>query len=293
MVQPGQVFIPRHRKLSRFLVEQLLLEYLDERLDHDTRRAVEEVIKKDKQLSSLVLNYKKADHYCTGLKTIQIQEEYIQQLSSKKSKFEIWRQRLAWSQWPTFVRWGVEALLISTAISTVALIVPWEKFLKLTPQKNHEVLLTQVHKEPDKEPTPPPPVEEKPAPIVAAPAVEKPAVVEAKQVESVADVEEKKPAAGQPKGFVYRADMALGNIEELNATIVTEIEKLGGVKAGQVELGWKKPKGRYFHFTLPESNYESLVQYLRTFGPVQITKAPHWRVMHEGEIRIILWIEGS
>lgn len=94
-----------------------------------------------------------------------------------------------------------------------------------------------------------------------------------------------------PKGFVYRAFMTLGKIESVTESIRDELQKLGGQKAGEVRMGWRKPKGSYFHFSVPESNYDAVVEMLRSFGPVQIAKDPHWRVMPEGKIRIILWVE--
>ncbi|MBK8202190.1 MAG: hypothetical protein IPK68_07705 [Bdellovibrionales bacterium] len=95
------------------------------------------------------------------------------------------------------------------------------------------------------------------------------------------------------KNFVYRAFMKLDKLEDGSSQIASEIKRLGGVKAGQVELGWKKPKGSYFHFSIPESNYEELLKILRTFGPVRIDKEPHWRVVPQGQIRFILWVEDN
>jgi hypothetical protein len=93
------------------------------------------------------------------------------------------------------------------------------------------------------------------------------------------------------KGYVYRAFMTVEGVDGKTAEITQSLQALGGTKAGQVELGWRKAKGSYFHFSLPESNYEEVVKLLRNFGPVRIYKDPHWRVMPEGKIRFILWVE--
>ncbi|MCC7403362.1 MAG: hypothetical protein IT288_03105 [Bdellovibrionales bacterium] len=103
------------------------------------------------------------------------------------------------------------------------------------------------------------------------------------------------PAAGADrkpmKGYVYRAFMTVEGVDGKTGEITQGLQALGGTKAGQVELGWRKAKGSYFHFSLPESNYEEVVKLLRNFGPVRIYKDPHWRVMPEGKIRFILWVE--
>jgi len=68
---------------------------------------------------------------------------------------------------------------------------------------------------------------------------------------------------------------------------------LGGQKAGEVQIGWRKPDGSYFHFSLEEDKLEELKQFMSSYGPVRFYKDPHWRVMPQGKIRIILWIEDS
>ncbi len=96
---------------------------------------------------------------------------------------------------------------------------------------------------------------------------------------------------GDVKGFVFRAFMTLGNLEEIAPQITDTIVELGGSKAGEVELGWRRGTGRYFHFSLPEANQEKLMEKLHAYGPVRISKDPHSRVMPEGQVRFILWIE--
>jgi len=110
-----------------------------------------------------------------------------------------------------------------------------------------------------------------------------------------ADEETQAPAAkeNKPKGFVYRAYMTLGNLDDLGPKITEHITELGGEKAGEVELGWKRGTGRYYHFTVPEEGEEKLLEKLRAYGPVRISKDPHPRIMPEGQVRFILWIEAA
>ena len=102
---------------------------------------------------------------------------------------------------------------------------------------------------------------------------------------------EKKDA--KAKGFVYRAFMSITNVDEASEQIVQQIKELGGVKAGEVELGWKRGSLRYFHFTMPQANEELLLEQLRAYGPVRISKDPHPRVMPEGQVRFILSIDAK
>lgn len=93
--------------------------------------------------------------------------------------------------------------------------------------------------------------------------------------------------------FVYRAFMTLKDLESINPKIVQQLKELGAEKAGEVELGWKRGTGRYFHFTMPESNDGKLLEALKVYGPVRISKDPHPRQMPAGVSRYILWIEST
>lgn len=100
-------------------------------------------------------------------------------------------------------------------------------------------------------------------------------------------------SGGKPKGFVYRAFMNLPNLEETGPRITSMIRGLGGAKAGEVEIGWKRGTGRYYHFSMPEMNEKRLMDQLQVYGPVRISKDPHPRVMPKGQVRFILWIEST
>ncbi len=97
----------------------------------------------------------------------------------------------------------------------------------------------------------------------------------------------------KPKSFVYRVFMTLPNALEVAPQIAVQIRELGGEKAGEVDLGWRKGNGSYFHFTLPESNEQKILEKLRAYGPVRISKDPHPRVMPAGQVRFILWVDSS
>lgn len=102
-------------------------------------------------------------------------------------------------------------------------------------------------------------------------------------------------AAGDAKarGFVYRAFMTLDNLEEIGPKITSDIVALGGEKAGEVELGWRRGSGRYYHFALPEDNEKKILERLQVYGPVRISKDPHPRIMPPGKVRFILWIDSA
>jgi hypothetical protein len=100
-------------------------------------------------------------------------------------------------------------------------------------------------------------------------------------------------SAKSSRGFVYRAFMTLADIENVAPKITQQLKELGAEKAGEVELGWRRGSGRYYHFSMPESNEQRLLENLRGYGPVRISKDPHPRVMPDGQVRFILWVESG
>ena len=145
-------------------------------------------------------------------------------------------------------------------------------------------------------PSPPPtlmaatPVPKIPVVKPGVPVIPTPAVV-AKPVEVPAATTA--VASRTSRSFVYRAFMTLGDLDDVAPKITQQMKELGAEKAGEVELGWRRGSGRYYHFSMPEVNEQKLLEALRVYGPVRISKDPHPRVMPEGQVRFILWIESG
>jgi hypothetical protein len=110
-----------------------------------------------------------------------------------------------------------------------------------------------------------------------------------------ADLAAGKPKAGdaKAKGFVYRAWLQTADVDEITPKLKAKIEELGGEKAGEHELGWKRGNSTYFHFAVPGKSEQDLTDQLKAFGRVRISKDPHPRVMPDGQIRFILWVEAD
>ena len=93
------------------------------------------------------------------------------------------------------------------------------------------------------------------------------------------------------EGYVYRVFVSTKDASEASDKTKEMILGMGGTKAGEVELGWQEPRGRYFHFIIPEKTYDEFIGFIKTLGPVRIQKDRHPRVMPEGQIRFILLVQ--
>lgn len=93
------------------------------------------------------------------------------------------------------------------------------------------------------------------------------------------------------QGWLYRGSIGVSNLSATSNKFIEKITEIGGRKAGEVPLGWKKGGGTYFHFTMPEKQYEAFVQFMNEYGKLKIQKEKHPRVMPEGIIRVIITVD--
>lgn len=112
----------------------------------------------------------------------------------------------------------------------------------------------------------------------------------------VADLKAQNLPKGIPEaqsgGFLFRGDVAITNLDAGVPKLTSKIESLGGRKAGDVSLGWRKgPSSAYFHFTIPAAKYGELATFMSQFGKLRLSKEKHPRVMPDGIIRLIVTVE--
>ncbi len=316
----------RTRHLSDFMCKEMMYDFVSKKLDHSREKAVQEHMQKNQHLQKDLEKIRFALKYCEDLSQTEIAADFIEMVDEKaSSQISTLVARLKWQYLPEQLRWSIQAISLSVLAGYAIYLTPWQKIKNFIPEK---VEFTKV--EAPRHEQPAPAVNVAAVPVVAAPVAPSPAakvpVVAEKQLEPV--VEEphvipniaKEESEGQVdlslaqgegrlkkdakktvvqgnqaqfKGLLYRMYMSHEDVDKITSEVIDKITALGGEKAGDVKLGWRKSDGSYFHLTLDESNYDTLMSYLQTFGPVRISKDPHWRVMPAGKIRIILWIEGK
>jgi hypothetical protein len=100
---------------------------------------------------------------------------------------------------------------------------------------------------------------------------------------------DKKIATG---GFLYRGQFSVTNVEMIAPKLKEKIIALGGRKAGEVEIGWKKSDSTYYyHFTIPEAKFEEINQYFKSYDNPNMIKEKHPRVMPDGILRLIITVD--
>jgi hypothetical protein len=305
------------RKLTKFLCQELLYDYMTGHLDADRKKAVEEYLSEHPEMRVELKEMAEAVSYCDKLSQTKLSDELTESLAQVRLASEVVAEKVAYRNWPDLLKWSTEATIISVCVAGIAMVVPWNSIRTVFERPSSEhVILADVEKKIDEKDVdvpsaapifigpPKPPGGEAPAataaPVAVAPKatpIPAPTATPTPVLKVIAKTDEVKPnpndKRGQPKGLLYRIMMNHANIRTLAPTISDRIRELGGKKAGQVEIGWRKSNGNYFHFAMPEKEYQKLISTLGGYGPVRIYKSPHERVMPAGSIRIILWVEDA
>lgn len=310
---------------SEFFAREFLYDLVNSTLDPARREAVDKAVKENRELQEDVEKIRAGIHYASQLAATKVADSLLEQIDEPETYMSVLLKKTNYERWPMAVKWGLEALVVLAVLVSVLVIVPWDKALKwgLSP-RGREIVLAEMSRPPKSEieiagtaehagetvfedegtqaanqpkPVPPPPVAVAPVPAVPAaapvPAKTPPvaAAVPAPAAPTVAAVDaDKRPKGGE--GALYRGVMSVTNVGVTSAKIRDKVIELGGRKAGEVEIGWRKtPTQSYFHFTMPEAKYEELQRFLADYGKSDLHKEKHPRVMPDGIIRLILTVE--
>lgn len=281
------------------MAQESLYDYVSGQLDLDRKTAFETYLHSSSELQSELNMMLAAEKYTLHLAKTRIAPVVLDQMQEVRSITEVVFLKLKWKNWPDFMKWATEAFLISVFIASAIIIIPWGKiqFHQSSKDTKRDAKSTTIAT-----PTTEPATQAVTQPTASAPiaaVTTKSALVESVTATNMTDEGATETTSGEDrtlkkmKGLLYRILLDTEDSDSHTVALREKIISLGGKKAGQVELGWRKrdPDGNYYHFTMPESNYQKLITTLGGYGPVRIFKNPHERVMPEGQIRIILWIE--
>lgn len=319
------------RNLTTFLCQEMLFEYATDRLDAERSADVANFLPSDKSCQDTLEAIRRGLDYSSCLSRTTVAPELVARLRESESIFSLVRRFMEWEEWPETLRWSVSAIAISLLLAGIVSVVPWQRLTIHSQKEKNTIVLADIpnsavpakssadstevaegetqeqaaengaedlgtsgDEHDDGTSVPPPVAAGAPnvAPEAAPPRAADKELPSPGETGQTAALTPPTPAKEQkPRGFVYRAFINLANVDESTPQIVQSLVDLGAEKAGEVPLGWRRGAGSYFHFTAPESNENQVLELLRSYGPVRISKDPHPRVMPAGQIRFILWVE--
>lgn len=260
-----------------------------------------------------------AHTYCSQLDKIEISQDFLSHFQASQTPLDKLISKTGFRSWPTGVKWALESLLIICVIMIFAIIMPWDSFLKwnwlgrsgqvvLSEYKNNSQSSEQNSGESDGEatsvlyPDEPEQASEKdptaPLLVTGKPSEQAPkssgtqnpsAGKETPSATTSPGAED--TTAAKRTGFLYRGQIKVTNLDAITTKFIDKISEMGGRKAGDVPLGWRKGAGSYFHFTIPETKLASIKEFLGEYGSFTLSKEKHERVMPDGIARIIIQME--
>jgi hypothetical protein len=301
------------RKLTPFVGQELLYDYLCHKLDPERMRAIEDLVTRSRETQDEIHTLTKALNYVEQLRETTVSQSLIENIKAPTSYFQGLLQKVRFGEWPVGIKLGIEVLIVATLVFSSIIVIPWHRINNFKWESSGEVTLAEIQNDLQKpasneteltpkeavtfqdegtvaaKPTPPTAqAEPTPAQVVAAVAATSTAPV----LPAMDPKTEAQSAAGSKnsssQGYLYRGTISVTNLTATSEKFVERIGDLGGRKAGEVDLGWKKGDGTYFHFTIPEARYETLIGYLNEYGKLQIQKEKHERIMPDGIIRLII-----
>lgn len=316
----SQFFSKRgQREMSAFFAKELIYDYLTNALDADRVRAVEKELKENSDLAREVAQIKAGLHYTEKLSESFVDESVLEEIKMPSSYLQVALRKINFAQWPSGLKLGFEATLVALGVTILSLLVPWHRLVHWNWVSSSEITLSEIDRtftasvadnEVNTDGTIDFPDEEVGEVSVAGAGDATSTTLHVAQDTNAAGksttVTGPKPTVvttttapvttttlagtvvAKSQGELYRGVIEVTNVAAVSPKIVDRLAELGARKAGQVELGWRKGTGSYFHMTIPKDRYQDLVQAFSQYGDLKIHKEKHERVMPDGIIRLII-----
>ena len=287
------------RTMSSFFAKELIYDFLTNSLDSERVQAVEKELKANPDLAQEVAQIKSGLHYTEKLSESFVDESILEQIKMLSSYLQVALRKINFGQWPSGLKLGFEATLVALGVTVLSLMVPWHRLVHWNWVSSADVTLSEIDRtftktvaenEPKAETFDFP---DEDASLAAA-TVD----VSTTSTTTTAPLAQSSGKAStttlpatvvaKSQGELYRGSIEVTNVAAVSPKIVDNLNELGARKAGQVELGWRKGTGSYFHMTVPKNRYEDLVQAFNQYGELKIQREKHERVMPDGIIRLII-----
>ncbi|MGZ5280566.1 MAG: hypothetical protein ACXWC9_11510, partial [Pseudobdellovibrionaceae bacterium] len=297
-------------------------DFMTNSLDPERRKSVDEYVRSSPEAQADIQKIQSGLNYADKLRGMEISKELLDKVTVSSSYSQTLLDKIKFDDWSPALKMAIEGTIVALGIATFAVLIPWHKVMDLR-FGSRQMILTEVDKAPNsiataEKETPGKEGEIFPdegTPLAATtttlslagvattpsptPTVTMPQTTETKPVGKppisavVPPVDKSRPATAateKKQGVLFRGVINVTNIQAVTPKLVEKVQELGGRKAGQVELGWFKGDSSYFHFTMPESQYQELQEFFKEYGTLAIQQEPHERVMPEGIRRIIITV---
>jgi len=297
------------RKITQFIGQELIYDYVMNKLDIERTHAVEEYLKSSREGQLDIQKINNAMTYLESLSETVVSDFLTEEIKKPSTYLDILLRKTGFDEWPKIIKVSFEFLVVSVGVISVILVIPWHRIMEINFSKNREIVLLEVEKAKKQTRDEIPATESENSEFVypdddlkkkttvpentnskkeSPPPQEQVKVVQ--NIVAAKSVENKENKAEKKQGFLYRGEIYVANLPVTTQKFVDYITEIGGRKAGGVPIGWTKGNSTYFHFTMPESKFESLQVFLTEYGEIKLQKLQHDRVMPDDIVRVIITV---
>lgn len=140
------------RKISKFIAQGLLFDYVEGKLDPERKKSVEEAIKDSAPLQNEVLRLREGLKNTESLAMASVSTELLRKVTISSSYFYSLRENLNIDKWSPALKLGIEGSVIALGIAVMAIIIPWNSILDINLGPN-QVVLSEITKNTEKHET--------------------------------------------------------------------------------------------------------------------------------------------
>lgn len=102
----------KQRKLSEFMCQGMMLDYLEGRLEHQTREDFEESLEQFPELKQELEEMQRSIEYCQDLSSIELTEPYLEKFKNKRKSLWLQFENFIFGKGRKYIIWTLEGLAL-------------------------------------------------------------------------------------------------------------------------------------------------------------------------------------
>ena len=119
----------KKRKLSQFMGQEMIYDYLSNEIDPVRKKAFEDFIQEDEEFREEVDGVKNSLNYLEALSKTELADHLLSNIELKKSWSQAVSEKLQWGKRSNPLKWAVEAGVVSLIVAAIVIFIPWDKII--------------------------------------------------------------------------------------------------------------------------------------------------------------------
>jgi hypothetical protein len=121
-----------HREVSSFVGQNLMYDYVFDRLDQERKSAMIKILESDVQAQQEFIKITNGIQYLEKLSETLLSEKIVLQISNRNTQLRKILEKIKFYQWPLTLKWFLEAAVIVLAMVVTLNVLPWSRIVHLS-----------------------------------------------------------------------------------------------------------------------------------------------------------------